>query len=96
MCVVPRNLDTPYHRMARDGATRVGADLGDLRAPTVTAARHPVVPLHGTRWFRGGLKSLIMPDACRNQTERQGWCPCRRRSTPVTGWLAAWTHDPLA
>jgi hypothetical protein len=30
------------------------------------------VPLHGTRWFRGGLKSLIMPDACRNQTERQG------------------------
>jgi hypothetical protein len=73
----------------------VWAQIWVICAPAVMAARGPVVQPHGTRCLRGGLKGFIMPDACRNQTERQGWCPCRRRSTPDTGWLAAWANDPL-
>ena len=43
------------------GCHRCGCRSGDLRAPAVTAARRPVVPLHGTRGFRDGLEGLIMP-----------------------------------
>lgn len=77
-------------RLAREGATGMGADQGDLRASAVTAARRPVVPLHGTGGFRGGMKGLIMPDVCRNQAERLGWCPVSAKVSTcyrVAGWL---------
>jgi deoxycytidylate deaminase len=53
-------------RLAREGGTGVGADPSDLRAPTVTAARCSVVPLHGRRWFglrrveRGNARAKIV------------------------------------
>jgi hypothetical protein len=79
-------------RLAREGATGVGADLGDLRASTVTAARRPVVPLNGTRGFRGGLKGLIMPDAYGNQTERLGCARVGEDQHPLQGgWLPGFT-----
>jgi hypothetical protein len=90
------------------GAAEAESGLGEKAAPVrhppepvgfhnlvAVSARRLVVPLHGTRGFTGGLKGLIMPGACRNQAERLGWCPCRRRAAPVTGWLAAWSHDLL-
>jgi hypothetical protein len=75
------------------GCHRCGCRSGDLRAPAVTAARRPVVPLHGTRGFRDGLEGLIMPDACRrNQAERLGWCPCGEGQHLLQdGWLPGFT-----
>ena len=94
----PQPLDT---KRIRSGAGRLACDvtvwvqIWVICAPTVTAARRPVVPLHGTRWFSGGPKSFDARCVPKPGSTARLVPQCRRRLTPVPGWSAAWTHDRL-